>query len=348
MPHSPNTLFDPTTLAEAFPDAVSSGHIDGIDPHRTPYEELGRKFSEHQMSLGIAAQAGVSVDTATAVANLMNTTAHHSLDSLLGSSLEGRLFAETAKSVHRTMDDLLRKTGDVFALPGLDSPEFKNTNWQRLHEATKAYEQLGIESAVVFAPINRPLDGTHGWRTFFSGLRQWQDKAQPNATNKLQNQNDGDGLWINSEISDQWDSVIDTSPSAPQWQVSVVPVTDKAPVVSVAHDGTDAQGNVPPELQHMLGLLPPTPNTGTVPKLASHPKAESLLTIHAMRHFEGKDPIDGKIGGSYYWSWAEGTINNGARGLAVHWSPGDGRVYLYHFGVGSRGDLLGVRPEVRG
>jgi len=349
MPN-PNTLFDPATLAESFPDAASSGHLDGLDPHRAPYVELAERFRNNQAMLGIAAQAGVSVDTAVQVADLMNTPSNHSLDTLSLASPEGKAFTELVKGVHRTMDHMLHTTGNVFTLPDLNSPEFAATNWQRLHEAGKAYEQLGIPAEVVFSPINRPLDGNHGWKTFFSGLRAWQDTNHPDSTNKLQKQTDGDGLLINDEITAQWNDVTDTSPNAKQWQVSVVPVSDKAPVVNVAHDGTNAQGDVPTDLSNIIAFLPPTPSIdpNQPPKLAGHPKAETLLTIHATRHFEGKDPIDGKIGGSYYWSWAEGVINNGADGLFVYWFPDYGRVVLSLGDVGNRVDRLGARPEVRG
>ena len=352
---NPNSLFDPNLLAQSFPDAAVSGHLDGLDPHRKPYIELAERFRNNQAMLGIAAQAGVSVDTAASVADLMSTPSHGSLDSLATSSPEARVFAETIKATHTTMGDMLRATGDVFTLPDLNSPEFVSTNWQRLHEATKAYEQLGIPAEVVFSPINRPLDGGHGWKTFFSQLRQWQDGNNPDTAHKLKNTTDGDGLWINGDIPNQWNGVIDTSSDAPQWQVSVVPVDNKPAVTNVAYDGTNALGDVPTDLSSIVGLLPPTPSIdpSQPPKLAGHPKAESLMTIIASRLYQNKankdssqleqTPID-----SNTWSWAEGVINSGAFGLAVYWNPGDGRVCLVRGVVGIRDVYLGVRPEVRG
>jgi len=356
MPN-PNSLFDPSLLNQSFPDAASSGHLDGLDPHREPYEKLALNFRKHQTALGIATLAGVSVDTAASVADLMNKTSYGSLDNLATSFPEARVFAEEVKATHAVMGDMLRATGDVFTLPNLDSKEFAGVDWQRLHEATGAYESLGILSQVVFTPINRPLgtkqdDGTPieptgTWRAFYSRLRQWQDNNNPDSAHKLQKLDYGDGLWINDEVSSQWGSVIDTGPNASQWQVSVVPITDKAPVVSIAHDGTAADDSIPPYLRTILDKLPGNqndPDTG----ISINPKAETLLTVHATRHFEGKDPIDGKVNGTYYCSWTEGTINNGAYGLAVYWNPDCGQVRLYLRDVGNRGDLLGVRPEVRG
>jgi hypothetical protein len=352
MPN-PNSLFDPSLLAQSFPDAAVSGHLDGLDPHRKPYMELAERFRNNQAMLGIAAQAGVSVDTAASVANLMNTPSHgSSLDSLATSSPEARVFAETVKATHTTMGDMLRATGDVFTLPSLDSPEFATTNWQRLMEATKAYEGLGIPSQVVLSPINRPLEGEHGWKTFFSGLRQWQDNNNPDAVHRLQNQTDGDGLWSSNEVLSQWDSVIDTGPDAPQWQASVVPTDNKPAVTNVAYDSTNALGDVPTDLSSIVALLPPTPSIdpSQPPKLAGHPKAESLMTLIASQLYLNKDnsqpeqtPID-----SNTWTWAEGIISSGANGLAVDWGPGFGQVFLNHSGVGTRVDFLGVRPGVRG
>ena len=354
MPN-PNSLFDPSLLAQSFPDAAVSGHLDGLDPHREPYEELALKFRERQTALGIAAQAGVSVDTAASVANLMNTPSHGLLDSLATLSPEARAFAETVKATHSSMDDMLHATGDVFTLPGLDSKEFAATNWQRLHEATKVYESLGIPSQVVLSPINRILEGEHGWKTFFSGLRAWQEKEHPESAHKLKKQTDGDGLWINDEVSSQWDSVIDTGQDAPQWQISVIPVDNKPPVTNVAYDSTNSQGDVPTDLSNIVALLPPTPSTdpNQPPKLAGHPKAESLMTIIASQLYQNKvrqdnnqpeqTPID-----SNTWTWAEGIISNGASGLAVLWNPDDGQVVLDHGDVGLRDGILGVRPEVRG
>ena len=139
--------------------------------------------------------------------------------------------------------------------------------------------------------------------------------------------------------------------NAPQWQVSVVPVSSKAPVLNVTHNGTAADRSIPENLRTILDKLPTGPdnsNTGPDIYTITNPKAETLLTIHAMRQFNKQDPIDGKIVSLYNWSWAEGTIDNGADGLAVRWSPVCGQVYLNRSGVGDRGDRLGVRPEVRG
>ena len=250
---------------------------------------------------------------------------------------------------------MLRVTGDVFTLPNLDSKEFAGVDWQRLHEATKVYESLGIPSQVVLSPINRPLEGEHGWKTFFSKLRAWQEKEHPDAVHKLKNQTDGDGLWINNEIPSQWSGVIDTSSDAPQWQASVIPTDNKPAVTNVAYDSTNALGDVPTDLSSIVALLPPTPSTdpNQPPKLAGHPKAESLMTIIASQLYLNKvnkdnsqpeqTPID-----SNTWTWAEGIINSGASGLAVIWDPDDGQVLLNHDVVGIRVDYLGVRPEVRG
>jgi len=348
MPN-PNTLFDPSTLAESFPDAAASGHLYGLDPHRTPYEELAERFRNHQAVQGIAAQAGVSVNTAENVADLMNPPSHGSLDAL-ASSPEGRAFTERVKNVHGTMGNMLQVTGDVFALPELNSPEFASVDWQRLHEAVGAYERLGIPSEVVFTPINRPLEGNHGWKTFYSGLTTWQVTNHPNFKHKLAKQDDGDGLRINDEVLSQWNDVIDTNTDAKQWQVSVVPVSDRAPVLSVAHDATASDGSIPADLRNILDKLPTNTSNQNDPDvyLLTDPKAETLLTIHAMRHFVLKDPIDDKINDTYYWSWAEGVINNGASGLAVYWRPDHGQVGLSLIGVGVRVRSLGVRPEVRG
>ena len=288
-----------------------------------------------------------------------DSTSNGSLDSL-SSSPEGRAFAELVKQTHHQMGRMIEETGHVFSdIPNLDSPEFANTNWQRLLEATKAYEELNIPSQLVFTPINRPLgeelaDGNYtpgSWRALFSGLRAWQDTNHPDSAHKLQNLEDGDGLWINNEVATQWNSVIDTNPNAPQWQVSVVPVSSKTPVLNVAHNGTAADRSIPANLRDILDKLPTgSDNSNTDPDIytITNPKAETLFTIHAMRQFNKQDPIDGKIVSLYNWSWAEGTIDNGVRGLAVSWNPDHGQVLLSHDVVGLRGGDLGVRPEVRG
>lgn len=139
--------------------------------------------------------------------------------------------------------------------------------------------------------------------------------------------------------------------NAPQWQVSVVPVSSKAPVLNVTHNGTAADRSIPENLRTILDKLPTGPdnsNTGPDIYTITNPKAETLLTIHAMRQFNKQDPIDGKKGSLYNWSWAEGTINDGADGLAVGWNRVNGRVNLDYGDVGSRAVNLGVRPEVRG
>lgn len=348
-------MLSPETIKAAFPDATDDAVRSASGMYTDRYDQLGQAFRASQEALGVAAITGSSADTAEAVLRLMHASPESGSLDQLGSSKEAKHFSDTVKSAHTATAELMKVTGAAFGeLPLLSSPEFKNIDWQRLLEASKVYEQLGIPATVVFAPSNRPLDGANGWRAFFSNLRQWQDTANPGTSYKLKHQADGDGLWVSDTVANEWDTRIDQSPTAPQWEVSIVPSTDTPTVTQVSYDSTDSQGNVPTSLSNLVAFLPPTPSStpNQPPKLAGHPTPETILTIHALTHYHNKthiitqseqSPID-----SNTYTWADGTLQNGAVGLVVDWFPGLGRVFLHGNVVGDRYHYLGVRPAVRG
>ena len=359
-----STLFNPSALAEAFPAAAEAGNID-VNPHRAPYEGLSERFRASQAALGIAATQGASVETGRQIDHLMNEPAEDVYDVLSSIAAlrtpEGKAFTERVRETHELTKAMFEATGSIFSIPELKSPELKNIDWPRLHEAQEIYKGLGIKSRVIFTAVGRELEGDESWTAFFSGLREWQDTNHPEAEHVLKNQNDGDGLWIWDSVKTNWQEAIQKDRgSGLRWAVSVMPIEDAPINVSIDHSGKAADTNqngavtreyVPDELAGVISSLPKQPD-GRAYAL-THPRAETLMTAIALQIFEnstlearGEDqitPIDKNT-----VTWAEQTIGNGSSALHVYWLPDRGQVRLHDREVGRRNGVLGGRPEVRG
>lgn len=244
-------------------------------------------------------------------------------------------FPELATQARDRLHNLLiaTKLETSMIAPGLGDSEFSHINWDRLAQGYDAYERLGLQPEVVIAPEGRNLQF---WKSLYGNLRQWQDEHQPTAPHRLKKQNDGDGLYINEDVRNNWALLSGGS----GWSVSVLPTTAKPPVLNVNHNGKNADGKLPQNLEDLLRtqeLLVPGPQL--------NPTITSYLTLQAMRLHRGEAPVDSET-----WSWLRGTFGdaNNLRAPGGRWDPGVGRVRLDWGDVSYRDDFLGVRLPVWG
>ncbi|MHB1910386.1 MAG: hypothetical protein ACYCQJ_16190, partial [Nitrososphaerales archaeon] len=157
---------------------------------------------------------------------------------------------EVATEAYQQVTSLFADVKPEVRVPGFSDLELAHINWAELRQGYETQERLGLEPELVIAPEGQPLSF---WRVTYGNLRQWQDANDPDSSHRLQNRQDGDGLWVNSEISSNWDELTNTA--NPRWTVSVVPGTIKAPVLNVNHRGIDGNNGIPDSLIRILKEL---------------------------------------------------------------------------------------------
>ena len=264
---------------------------------------------------------------------------------------DGQATAELNPDSQAVVVEAHQKTVDLFAasngsliVPELGSAWFADINWGHVQGGFDVYNELNMQPELVISPEGMSLDF---WQNVYSQLRLWQDNTQPQASHRLQNLSDGDGLYVNAEVAANWDKLVKVSSGdIPNWKVSVVPSTPKAPALNISHeDLTNRYSNIQDDV--LINILRSLPGSTAQP----HMSIDSYLTLQAARLQSGDEPIDTKIGDTYFWSWLNGTFTNSENNLVAPyggWGPDGGRVRLGWCGVGYRFGNLGVRPEVRG
>ncbi len=308
----------------------------------------------------VAEETGAEFDPAEGVKEILE--AHFSFEdkndlddernwaNTLPNTAEAQAFKTEAEQAHQQTVELMSATGNVFGeVPDISELDI---DWNRLQQAKQAYEQLGIPTSIVFTPMTpelAPEQILETWKEFYSNLRAWQDDQVENhglvvpAGARLQNRDDGDGLWIYDQVLPTWQEHHTNNPpdpNTPAWRVSILP-TDQEPIITnVAHDMTDAQGHKPQiltDLDQALQNQTQDPNT----LITNHPSLQTLMIAIANRIFDGQKPMD-----SSTWPWS--IVSGVSAALTVNWSPGSGQAFLYCYVSGLRDGALGVRPEVRG
>jgi hypothetical protein len=283
---------------------------------------------------------GLSDETRTALTNIaMGQSVANLLLNLDGQPILEQLNPDFRRVVGASLQrsqELFIVTGmSSLHIPEIGSPELK-VDWRQLQTGYEAMERLGLQPELVIGLEGQPLSF---WKTLYSGLRQWQDDNQLDAAHRLLHQDDGDGLYVDSQLETYWDELI---PNQLRWSVSVLPGTPKPPVLNIAYDGTDAKQAIPAELTNILQALSLTDTNSQKPM---NPKLEKYLHLQATRIQLGQEPLDIET-----FSWLNSTFTNSNGKLAAPnglWYPGHGRVYLHWREVGDRNGYLGSRPEVR-
>lgn len=333
------SLFTPETMQKVFPEATPDTLQ---DPNFRPYAAIAEAYLKTQEVADIGTQAGGD-GTHNPVAELLDPD-----DPERGGTALAELdpaFRSVVTEAHERTCDLFHDTVGDKVVPDLDTVDFESIDWHSLQAAMEGYEKLGMEAELVIAPQGRQLDW---WQEqVFSMLRKLQDVYQPTGIHRLQNQTDGDGLWVSDEVKANWDKLADIN--NPSWTATVVPISDKPPVVNVDSFGVAEGTTVSQELLTILKALPPAEADGrTYLRRAS---VETYLTLQAQRIKANKSPVDTAVNGIYYYSWLDGafTTQDGQAAAPVgYWDPVSGRVILDWYRAGRRDDRLGARPAVRG
>jgi len=251
---------------------------------------------------------------------------------------------ETALDTHSSTKELFSDSGvDV---PSLDEFAREGIDFAALKTGFEAYETAGLQPEIVFAPVNLPLAK---WRQLYSGLRVWQDEHHPSSTQRLKNQSDGDGLYVNELMANNWDSLNQqaveqtvgkhVNKDGVVWKVLVAPTASREEgglVVNTSYDLTkgslDAQADV-------IGVA-----RGSITPETAHMPIGAYLTAQATHFKADLPPLDKNT----TWTWNHGTVtdtNNVLQAPASRWYSGVGQVCVGHVNVDyADGDLGGRLP----
>lgn len=193
------------------------------------------------------------------------------------------------------------------------------------------YERMsdeGLKPELVLAPQNMTLDQI---KDLYDNLTRDSSILH----NPLKKQSDGNGLYVDEKITDNWNSLTTNPVLRPNgtqvpyytntqgiaWTLRIVPGTPQPTKVSISHESYTAD--------------PDTPSLSSITE---------YLTLQATHIQNGESPIDGVT-----WSWCNGTFHNSSGGASApraRWNSGYGRVRVISFVVGYSNAVLGVRPPV--
>ena len=253
MPN-PNTLFDPTLMASVFPDAAN---MLPEDPHTAPYDALATRFAERQARLGIAAQAGVSVETAGIVADLLTTAPDgSSLDAL--ERVEGKELVDQYKTAFEASEYLFGLVGEK--IPSLEDPRLTEA-LKRLKPTFEVLKSMNLEPEIVIYPRHRSLD----W------WKQVGAKLQADPTINKDGRIKNGGLYVYDTIANNWDSFTNPNRQPVEWTLQVSSATEAPFITSVTSYGYTDSDNTAPE--------------GKVNLLAQK------LNLPTVQHRKKKDPV---------------------------------------------------------
>ena len=262
-------------------------------------------------------------------------------------------------------EDARMRTSNIFdgvlSVPELSEFTEAGVDFASLQQAFEGYEVAGMEPALVFAPLNLPLES---WRSIYQNLTEWQqahfpipppDKPDPLAGNRLKSASDGDGLFVNPSVAKAWEDlnnqVVDTTSGNPVttqdssgqsvvWKVMVVPTASSADgglVTSVSHNLAVGADNLTQQTQASNQA------ESDITQQSAHMPIGTYLTLQAGNILEQKPFID-----THTYTWTNGTFSNGERAPAVFWYPAYGRVVVCNYAVSVSDGDFGVRLPVWG
>ena len=227
----------------------------------------------------------------------------------------------------RTSFEASRDTAvDVYAHIGLTVPE-----WYELSTATSesgnyfdfarlqaGYEQMqhdpehgNLAPQLIIAPLNMSKQQT---RALLSAMTHDPKLPNPRLQEYETDAAYSDGLYINDQITDdKWEERATPHPDQPvytdghgiQWAVCLLPGTPKPRHLTITHAEATKKDQDPTDSFHL-------------------PTHIQLLGQHLQNLQTGAEMVDGKVGTTYYWSWARGAVQtkDGARAPIVCWTPG--------------------------
>jgi hypothetical protein len=377
-----NSLFDPNLLSDAFPDAAQANMLPP-DPHVAPYEALAARFQDKQLGLGIAAQAGVSINTASTVANIINTPQSEGYGALQ-STPEGQRLVSDYESVHNTATSIFGLVGEV--PPGLKDPQLVE-QLNRLQPLFGAMERLNLEPRLALVLEHQSYQWWQELATALEASPLNPDEPDPNNPGSTRKVLREGGLYVDSELQNNWDALTNPNGEAPRWRLHLLSGTEAPTVTSVTSYGYTDQENQTPsvELNQLLqdlglppipdrtgaagtqaaqatapqatgrfgrrhsapGPVPSTPlRTPTAPAPLTQPDIHPTVEAYITHQFDRVLHTDPPLD-SNTWSWLDGQLPNG-RLPRGYWYPDSGQVSLDWSSADRRRGALGVRPSGRG
>ena len=203
-------------------------------------------------------------------------------------------------------------------VPKLNSAEFENVDWDKLQTAHGVMLGAGLQPEVVISPLGLLPDY---WRDIYAAL--------PGVKSG--------GLYINSEVEEGWSDL--NAAVGTGWSINVVPGTPEPTIKNVPHDMSKADLHAKLDGQVLDAVDLKTIRTVS----ERYPDVSTYLMLQAIRLQKGEAPIDAET-----YTWLRGEFDNGTKAPCAFWRPGHGRVRVFWRVPGYRGDVLGVRPAVRG
>ena len=330
------SLFSPDDLNAAFPEATPDALQ---DPSAATYEAMADAFVASEEAAGRLALTGGHHDAIGEILDNTDEEAHTPTTPEVSTPFQELVHTSLVNSLnlYTISNNTVNTSVDMTKL---QEEAYQGTDWKKLEDSYGAYEQLGLQPEIVMSVEGMPLGF---WQDLYSKLREWQDTFGSDPVHKLKSQTDGDGLYVNDEVANNWDSLAETN--RPRWTISVIPGTSEPTILNVDHSGNDSSGAVPAEFVSVLNAQ----GSGIHSRVSTYPSMESYLTMQALRLKHNQEPVD-----SQTWSWLAGEfsvgklLNKKQAAPIGYWNPGYGRVRLNWDRVGDRVDDLGVRPAVRG
>lgn len=231
-------------------------------------------------------------------------------------------------------------TQEVFAsidleLPSLADFELTGTNFKKLAAGYKTMAKLGLEPEVVFAPILPSEQWEQVFKTIENNLHDDTDKLNG-------------GLWISEDAKNSWDKLQGTSNvvaiNGQGWQVSVVPGTEKTPVLDIDHNFT--YGNEESDaIEKLVETLQLNMNDDVTYEVeAAHPTIATYLTFQAIKKHMLQPLTDESTA-----TWLDGEIVISSKVRSpVGLLSDSGQVHVILYGVTDRYNDLGARLTIYG
>jgi len=303
------------------------------DPSGLSLTEQLTAAYQRNTETGLATPLPESLATIAAAAVAEAQARTPDIQPLTGVAAEFATAAETSRAAsHELFDRVGLRTPELseFAAAGF--------NFARLGSAHEAMAKLGLEPELVFAPSNLTL---MGWEQVFSNLEY---DTSVNADGRIKS----GGLWVHDDVKANWNKL---NPNASDhsinidgtdWQVLVVPGTNRPPIVNVDHNGKDGR-KLSRDIEKQardIGIHNPALTGSNL-----HPTIASYLTLQATKLQSNQDPLDSA---NYTWLDGEFGDKSNLRAPGGDWGSGDGQVLLFWGDVGDRVDSLGVRLPVWG
>ncbi len=243
------------------------------NPFRSPsslYPDLAARIEQAK-----TAQANVQ-------SRMGQDLAHVGLAELVKTNVERGESLPAVEVAHARMSKVLERI-DV-NVPDLETFEDAGIDFAYLEETYDKMQVLNLEPEYIFAPVLPFREWSRLCETF-------ENDPDINHDGRIV----GGGLAYSMTVEHHWQKICSTDRDVTvdemNWQVLVVPATNKPPVVDVSHTGTDASGVTKPELQDLARRIGVTDAEFTVSS-CPHLTVGAYTMLQAARMVEKRPMID--------------------------------------------------------